>query len=238
MAKFRMPQAGISLFCLFLFCLTSALGVWQHERAKLKDLLQAEAEAKLLGASVPLASLDPQNSQELVYTPVFAVGSYEREAQFLIDNRVRDKRPGYHVIAPLKLEDGGHVLVNRGWIPAGVSRETPALPEVAAGAQTVYGHLAADSGDAFVLGEDTGAGGVFLKLRIDAWQQRTGKQAFPLVLLSGAAERGLLPVTVAPDFKADRSRGYRLQWFMLALVALCGWIAFGLKRQGQGDAQG
>ena len=231
MSKFQLPGLGISLFCLALACVTSALGVWQHQRAQLKDRMQDSADQKLLGASVAIEALQGKAAEDMVWTPVFAVGTYAKEGQFLVENRVRENQVGYHVITPLALAGGGHVLVNRGWMPAGVSRETPSFPPAEAGEQTVIGVLAADSGDAFILGEDTGSNNVFLKLGIDAWQERTSKQAFPLVLLARHSEFDLIPVDIIPDFKADRSRGYRLQWFLLTLVAIGGWIALGLRRK-------
>ena len=36
----------------------------------------------------------------------------------LLDNKVRNHRAGYEVVTPLRLAEGIHVLVNRGWIEA------------------------------------------------------------------------------------------------------------------------
>ncbi|MBM3367342.1 MAG: SURF1 family protein, partial [Betaproteobacteria bacterium] len=45
-----------------------------------------------------------------------------------LDNKIHRGRAGYHVVQPLRLAGGGHVLVNRGWVAAGPRRDR--LPEV------------------------------------------------------------------------------------------------------------
>src|SRR5687768_2143218 len=53
-------------------------------------------------------------------------GQFLHQHTLLLDNRLRQGRPGYEVLTPLALEDGRtHVLVNRGWVAAGASRDTP-----------------------------------------------------------------------------------------------------------------
>jgi len=69
---------------------------------------------------------------------VLVRGQYEPQYQILIDNRVHQGQAGYHVLTPLRIEDGNvRILVNRGWVPMGADRaqiprlETPgALVEV------------------------------------------------------------------------------------------------------------
>ena len=58
---------------------------------------------------------------------VAARGRFVDERTVYLDNKLRHGRPGYEVNAPLRL-DGTYVLVNRGWVPAGKSREV--LPQI------------------------------------------------------------------------------------------------------------
>src|SRR5262245_32341780 len=54
-------------------------------------------------------------------------GVFRPERAILLENKLRNHRAGYEVLTPLRI-DGEDVLVNRGWIEAGRTRD--ALPEV------------------------------------------------------------------------------------------------------------
>lgn len=114
--------ALLSAAALVLFI---QLGRWQWHRAAEKRALadafaQGTAQIVALGAQ-PLAGL-PR------YTQVRLRGRYDGAHQFLLDNMARDGRAGFEVLTPLRLDDGRLVLVNRGWLPQGVSRA--ALPDI------------------------------------------------------------------------------------------------------------
>ena len=81
-----------------------ALGNWQARRADEKRALAAHVQR------------------------IAVVGEFLPERTVLLDNKVRNHRAGYEVVAPLRLADGIHVLVNRGWIEAPPRRDQ--LPEV------------------------------------------------------------------------------------------------------------
>ena len=228
-SRFQAPSAGFTVFCAAVTLAALALSYWQHGRATLKDDLQRLAGERMGTAPLDLADAGAQALDELVWRPARAIGTYEAEGGFLIDNRVHRKQPGFHVITPLALDDRW-LLVNRGWIEAARPRVAAPLPEPPEGLVTVTGLLTADSGDAFELAEDTGEGGIWQNLRIERWKSRTGREALPVVLLADSAPQGMVPVASAPDYLADRSRGYRLQWLGLALVAMSGWLAVGLRR--------
>ena len=55
-------------------------------------------------------------------------GEFLERYTVLLDNKVNRARPGYHVVQPLRLADGRHVLVNRGWVAAPLHREQ--LPQL------------------------------------------------------------------------------------------------------------
>jgi len=55
-------------------------------------------------------------------------GEFLERYTVLLDNKVNRGRPGYHVVQPLRLADGRHVLVNRGWVAAPAHREQ--LPQL------------------------------------------------------------------------------------------------------------
>lgn len=226
--RFRMPTAGFTLFCAAVMAAALALAYWQHSRAREKDALQRLVAERMAAAPVGLGEIEAAGRDGMLWRRATAVGTFEAEGAFFIDNRLHRRQPGFHVVTPLE-RDGGWLLVNRGWVPAASPRVPAAAPAPAAGRVTVSGVLAPDSGDAFELGEDAGEGGIWQNLKVDRWRSDTGREAPPVVLLADSAPEGLVPVSAAPDFRADRSRGYRLQWLGLAAVAAAGWVAVGFR---------
>src|SRR5687767_6899143 len=82
-----------------------ALGNWQARRADEKRALAARLERVAVAGE---------------FVPQFTV---------YLDNKVRRGKPGYEIVTPLRLRGSStHVLVNRGWIEAGKTRDV--LPEV------------------------------------------------------------------------------------------------------------
>ena len=62
------------------------------------------------------------------YTRVQISGEWLPDRQFLWDNRTHKGRAGFEVIIPMRTADGLLVLINRGWLPLGVTRAE--LPDV------------------------------------------------------------------------------------------------------------
>src|SRR5512134_1118713 len=82
-----------------------ALGNWQAGRAD---------EKRALGAHLERVAVE---------------GELVPEFTLYLDNKTRRGVPGYEIVTPLKLRgSASHVLVNRGWVRAGATRD--ALPEV------------------------------------------------------------------------------------------------------------
>src|SRR5215472_12931909 len=119
--QFR-PRTIPTLAAVAFIALTIALGNWQRHRAAEKDALAAQFAAAAREPALELPSVD-EEALALRFRSVKATGEYDAKQQILIDNKVRAGRPGFDVVAPLKLEGSGrYVLVDRGWIAQGASR--------------------------------------------------------------------------------------------------------------------
>jgi surfeit locus 1 family protein len=119
-----MGRAARSIIPVVAALLTAglmALGVWQIERRAWKLDLIARVEARVTAAPVSLPAredwgrLDPS---DLEYTRVMLHGRFLHDAETLT-LAVTERGGGFWVIAPLALDGGGTVLVNRGFITAG-----------------------------------------------------------------------------------------------------------------------
>jgi surfeit locus 1 family protein len=188
-----------------------ALGNWQARRADEKRALGAELEKKRVVLS----------------------GEFRPEYTVFLDNRIRNHRAGYEVITPLRL-DGEHVLVNRGWVEAGKTRDT--LPQVRtpAGRVRVEGLVLEHLPRLFNL-EKNASGKVRQSLDIGEFAAQTGLRLRPYFLEQhSAADDGLARDWPRPDAGVEKHESYSLQWYSFAALAAALFIVLSFRRVAQG----
>ena len=115
------------MFTVVFTALFITLGFWQLERA-VEKTVQIAQHARLL--NLPAEKLEGVPGDErLDGRLVQLVGEIERNQVFLLDNVVVDGRVGFEVVHPMQLDQGGTVLINRGFVAAGASRAVlPIVP--------------------------------------------------------------------------------------------------------------
>lgn len=196
-----------------------ALGNWQTRRAEEKRALGERFEQAMRAPAIEVAS--SQNKNALVGKRVSARGEFVPARSVLLDNKIHRGRAGYEVVTALKLAGSAmHVLVNRGWVAAGPSRER--LPEVRtpAGMVGVEGVAQARLPHALQAGSAP-AGKVRQNLEIDAFAAETGLALLPFILVEHAGpEDGLIREWPRPDAGVERHQAYALQWYALAALAV------------------
>ena len=216
--KFRPHPALTAAAILLMFC-TARLAVWQFDRAGQKAALEDSVRAGLAAAPVFIG----KDSELRPYLRATARGEYLPEKEILIDNRVRNKIPGAHVITPLLLEGGGALAVNRGWTKKGA-----AYPPPPAGKTAVRGVLQKDNADAFVLSGQTEDGNLWQNLDLQKYAAAAELPLLPVVLF---AENGGLPAApVRADYKSAQSTGYAWQWLTFCFLTLVFYIILGFKK--------
>lgn len=119
---------AVLLYVAVLSCMLW-LGSWQLERAALKVSLQQAATLAQSSDAVPLQSIDKLDKAASLYQRVSLTGRYDSERQWLWDNRTHKARAGFEVISLFQLDSDQYVLINRGWVAPGASRQQ--LPDVA-----------------------------------------------------------------------------------------------------------
>ena len=147
------PTMFGSLLTMVGVALFSLLGVWQLDRAEEKRALLAQFAA---GQQSTVAVTAESASSLPRYQHVQARGRYDPQHQILLDNMPSESgRAGYRVLTPLALEAGGWLLVDRGWIAPGATRD--ALPSIAVGAElrSIVGRLDRLPEPGMRLGEDS-----------------------------------------------------------------------------------
>ena len=114
----RRPRAWFTPLIAALVVAAAAgmagLGFWQLARLRERQGMNLSIRARLAKAPQTLTA-GTGNLPE--YQPVQAQGTYDFSQEIVLRNRAHDEQPGVHVLTPLRLADGGAVLVDRGWIP-------------------------------------------------------------------------------------------------------------------------
>lgn len=134
------PGRASTIAVLLLLPVLLMLGYWQLDRAAQKAELQTTFAKRFAQPPVDLTGVDPADSSNR-YLHVVASGRYDGAHQMLLDNQVHDGQPGYHVLTPLRMA-GDAILIDRGWVPLGESRQV--LPDIGASTDdiTIGGWLA------------------------------------------------------------------------------------------------
>lgn len=213
-----------------------SLAHWQLGRAREKQALIDAFDRGLASSTV----LDGGSVDALPrYRHVTVRGRYDPAHQVLIDNMPSSTgSAGYRVLTPLLREGGGRLLlVDRGWVPLGLSRAQ--LPDVAVDAEprTLAGRLDTLPVPGIRVGAadapgDTQWPRVLLFPTAADLAQALGQPVEARILLLDADqpdgyERVWRP---ALEFPPERHLGYALQWLALAVAALVAFIALSLER--------
>lgn len=230
------PGRWPTIVTLLVFALLMSLGFWQLNRADQKRALLARYHS---GAHATVVRIDARVkfAQGLEYETASATGSYDAGRQFLLDNRTHDGVAGYQVLTPLKLGGGDvAVLVNRGWVPLGASREVlPATP-VGGDRRTVIGRIKVPSLKGFHIGgEEPRRGWPYRIQRVDTGKlsKELGYRLLPLELLLDPSQpdgyvREWHPLTFGPE----RNVGYAVQWFCMAAVLMVIYLMVNSRKAG------
>jgi surfeit locus 1 family protein len=146
--------------------------------------------------------------------------------------------PGFRVLTPFRREGSERLLlVDRGWVPLGATRQD--LPQVLVSPEfrAVSGRLdtlpapGVRVGDAGVAGDTNWPRVLNFPQQQDIEKVLGGKVESRIVLLDPAAPNGYERVwRPAMQFGPERHLAYAIQWFALALAALVIFIALSLRR--------
>ena len=238
--RFRPPLWAI-LGTLVLGGLFVSLGVWQLQRATFKQALQQEFDQSDRKAVLDL-SVETSSPDALSVQPDVAKGHYMAHSQLLLDHQTRNRVPGYHVWTPMRLDRGGVLMVNRGWVAASPDRHQ--MPDIAidGGERQVRGLWRPLPRPGFELSAEPCAEEGFPRaVSYPTIEQLACIYQSPVsdgVLLlaedesDGYAREWRLPNPVPPS----RHYGYAAQWFAFAATLLFLFIKLNFKAKGSTDS--
>jgi len=231
------PTLWPTLAALTFFVLTLSLGNWQSNRADPKRALQARYDAAVREAPIHVGNtlLDRDS---VLYRKLEVEGVFDDAHTILLDNRVLNGVAGYHVLMPLRI-DGGPlaILVNRGWVATGRSREQVPAPPTPAGRVRLEG-MAVDPHTRYVeLAPTTPQGRVWQNLDFARYAATSGLELQPVLLLqTSSLPDGLQRSWPRPDTGVDTHVSYAFQWYSLAATLTVLWLIMNVKRCRDGSA--
>lgn len=234
------PGLLSSMLTVALLYIMFSLGLWQLDRAEFKDTLQQKIleRKNLLPADLGML---PASADGRRYRPVKFFGQYDTAHSFLLDNKILNGQVGYHVFTPLKIDDAITVLVNRGFVPQGATREQ--RPEIISSAEKleVSGLLDMEPSRAIVLAEnvhDTQQWPVVLQyVDLNEISELLAYPLYDMVLWLDKVDD--VGDTTHGHFKYDlpalnlnsaKNNGYAFQWFAMSLVLLCIYLYVNTKK--------
>ena len=221
-----------------MFALLVRAGFWQLDRADAKQAL-LDGFAAGTAEPVPFQSLTDADPEDVRYRRVTVAGRYDAARQFMQEGMTENGRPGLHVLTPLRLEDGTTVIVNRGWVPRGATRQD--LPDAAVdeGARRVEGRAVPFPRAGMRLGDpDVGS----------TWPRLVNYPTSAELAEALDVPVAPLQVWLAPDqadgfsrnwapveFGPERHIGYAVQWFGLALTLLIIYVVMTVRKRRGGS---
>lgn len=209
-----------------------SLGHWQAQRAESRRSLAAEQAAGQRAAPLALPAAHAVPVAAFVNRRVLVRGTFLPEHTILLDNRQRSGRVGYEIATPLRIEDGPlHVLVLRGWLPAGPRRDVlPAVP-ILHGVQVVEGLALEHLAQRYAPKSPPPGARVWQNLSVEAVRAATGLALQPVLIQqhSGAAD-GLLRDWISAGSGAEKNEMYALQWYSLAGLAGVLFVVLSFRR--------
>ena len=229
------PQAWAVVLTALLVAAFVSLGWWQIGRATEK---RAMTESFERGATSSV-TLDGTVIDELPrYQHVSAAGHYEPARQILLDNMPSSTgQPGYRVLTPLRREAAERILlVDRGWVPLGATRQDIPVVEVEAGPRTVAGRLdelpvpGIRVGNAQAPGETGWPRVLNFPTQADV-EAALGQPVESRILLLDASSPDGYQRNWRPSvgFPPVRHLGYAIQWFALAVTLIVIFVALSLE---------
>lgn len=235
--RFR-PTLVPTLVTLILLPIFIRLGFWQLDRAEQKRVLQTNHATR---SALPSFALEPRvgASDELEYRRVFVKGSFDADRQVLIDNKIHKGKVGYYVITPLKMVGSDqYVLINRGWVPLGHSRDELPKIDVSDRHVTIHGVLVKARRDIFMISDENrdthGWPARMQWLDAKQFEKETGYKVYPFaILMDEDAPFGYVREWGNVKLDPVKNTSYAMQWFSFAILLVIIYVVVNFKKESE-----
>ena len=232
------PGLWPTLATLLVLPLFISLGVWQLDRAEQKRVLHHEFESRQDADAIDLNSKQALRGifDELHWRKVLAEGAFSRDINILLDNQIENGVAGYFVYTPFKFkEQDVWVLVNRGWITIGDSRDNPPRISTAQEAFNITGSVKSPPWTGILLAENIveqldEATYRVQKLELAGIEELLNLEFLPYVIRMGPeSPGGFTRQWKVPGSGEERNLGYAFQWFAMAAAIFVIYLVLNIK---------
>ncbi|MCJ8341152.1 MAG: hypothetical protein MJK10_22035 [Pseudomonadales bacterium] len=223
--KLTASKLIVLILVLGLVLLLITLGFWQLDRAKQKEILIEQWHQPAIQIKFPLVTDAGDYYQKIEIS-----GKLDQQHIFLLDNRTRQGKVGYELLALLAVQQDSWILVNLGWLAADSDRSILPVIQLPAGELKISGWLKKVN-RAFQL--QTDAWGANWPKRIQQVEMskiakvRGVKSIYKNILLAEKPlVKGLVTDWKPVNMSVEKHIGYAFQWFLMAIVlcALLFWL--------------
>lgn len=226
------PAWWATLATIAGIALTVSLGFWQLGRASAKQALQSRIDD--LSRQPPIViGTSELNRDDVLLRRVEARGRFEPRYAVYIDNRLYKHQPGYYVFMPLRIAGSSKfVLVNRGWIAAGVDRNR-APPVITSEGEVVVRGTAVPPSERFLeLSSKVTEGNIWQNMVLERYRQATKLDVQPIIVQqTEPLGDGLIRDWPPVDLKRNTHLAYAVQWFALAAAIFITYLVINVRRR-------
>ena len=202
-----------------------ALSFWQFSRGQEKAGLAAQRDARLASAAVTAGSFGSATPD---FTRLELAGRYDAERSFFVIDR---GQPWWYLVVTPLVTNHGPFLVTRGRAerPRAGGLDVPEV-QTPAGLVTVTGVLWPTDGVAGTSRWPEGWPKAVHGMNVPAMAELTG--AHPREVRLEEPSAGLAPVSLAYDYSPGTHWSYAVQWLLIGVAIVAGYIFFGRRRSG------
>lgn len=218
------------------------LGVWQLSRADEKQSLLDNVIAASALPEIPLQDmLRTQTGGDLLaqfrFRKVSLQGKYLADQSILIDNQVHNKQAGYQLVTPFQIDGlDDWVMVSRGWLAAGATRQD--IPEFVTpnGVVSLVGRINKPAAQPPIWqdGYPVNDGPVWQYLPIGEYASQNQASVLPLVVELAPENLGSDGLVIRwqkiDDHWVAKHKGYAFQWFSMAVAFFIACVILLLRR--------
>ena len=229
MIHFR-PQLWPTILTLMALAVLLSLGNWQLERRVWKLSLIADIEARTVQTPIGFSQAERlfQAGEDVEYLPARINGTFLHGKEIHLFRQSVEGKGGYHIITPLKTDEGRVVLVDRGYVPPDRKAPDTRAEGQVAGIVALEGLIRTDgTPGAFVPPNNPEKGEWFFRDHLAMGAAAGVDSVAPLFLdladmpvPGGWPQGGQTRIVLKNDHL-----GYALTWFGLAVVLVGVYLA-------------